>query len=97
MTNERHARNDEELLSFGLQYERGQHRGPNPPAFCRGCGRAMRITTEPRRYARFDPVAGAERSERHARCSRPWWDGFLHLATFHDHAVEDAHHDWPWL
>jgi hypothetical protein len=83
--------------SFGLQYMHGSHRGPNPPAFCRGCARPMRITSEPRRYDRFDPETGAEQFERHARCPRQWWDRFLHPGTFHDHAVEDEHGDWPWL
>lgn len=84
---------DHEPLSFGLQYKCGSHSGPNPPAFCRGCGRPMRVTVEARRYAHFDSETGAEQFERHARCPRPWWDWF----RLHDHAVEDAHHDWPWL
>jgi hypothetical protein len=30
----------------------------------------------------------------HARCSAPW---LIRLIGLHDHAVQDAHGDWPWL
>lgn len=76
-------------LAFGLQYERGQHRGPKPPAYCRSCGRAMRITTWSDGY---DATTGALIMRRYAKCPAPWWD-----LRIHDRAVEDEHHDWPWL
>jgi len=52
----------------------------------------MRVTVEPDRYEPFDSTTGEPQTERHARCSHPWWD-----IRSHDHAVEDSHHDWPWL
>jgi len=83
-----------EPLNFRIQYRDGSHEGSEPPAFCRACGRPMRVTVEPRRYDPFDERTGERQMERHARCTRPWWAKFV---GFHDHAVEDEHHDWPWL
>jgi len=80
--------------NFGLQYRHGSHRGPTPPMHCRQCGRSMQISVETDRYQPFDAETGERRFERHTRCSRPWWAAFT---GFHDHGVEDAHGDWPWI
>lgn len=85
-----------ETPSFGLQYRYGSHKGPMPPAFCRGCGKPMAISVEPDRYEPFDATTGQPRTERHARCPKPWW-ARLNPTIAHDHAVQDEHGDWAWL
>jgi hypothetical protein len=84
-----------ELPNFGIQYLHGQHRGPNPPERCQHCGRPMRIYET--QGFRFDPKwnsDGTPNIVRHAKCSAL---GLIRIFGFHDHAVQDAHGDWPWV
>jgi hypothetical protein len=77
-------------LHFGLGYRLGSHRGPLPPAFCRACGRPMRLY---RRKDGHDGATGEQRYVNVAKCSAPWW----RLSFDHDTAEQDVFGDWAWL
>ena len=78
--------------SIGMGYKHGSHRGPNPPKFCRGCGRPMVLGI---RADGFDVDMGTPKFVPTARCTAPWWCNWVG-ATVHDEAEQDAYGDWPW-
>ncbi len=81
------------MKTIGLGYVQGSHKGPDGPAYCRGCGLPMRIGSRPDGY---DSMTGEPRHVTTTRCSAPWWVRWLHPYTYHDSAEQDLYGNWPW-